>query len=88
MRLRKVFQCFILVLSCFVLSACTGKKELDEKSEKTPLIMQEKSISVSEEEFKEIKEFMNYFMVFPVIRDFDQQDMSEAVDYYAQKWVC
>ena len=87
MRLRKVFQCFILVLSCFVLSACTGKKELDEKSEKTPLIMQEKSISVSEEEFKEIKEFMNYFMVFPVIRDFDQQDMSEAVDYYAQKWV-
>ncbi|MBR4606318.1 MAG: hypothetical protein IKO41_08870 [Lachnospiraceae bacterium] len=68
MRLRKVFQCFILVLSCFVLSACTEKKKLDEK---TALIMQEKSISVSEEEFKEIKEFMNYFMVFPVIRDFD-----------------
>ena len=54
MRLRKGLQCFVLVFSCFVLSACTEKKKLDEKNEKTPLIM---------------------------------QDMSEAVDYYAQKWV-
>ena len=30
---------------------------------------------------------MNYFMTFPVIWDFDQQSMSGAVDYFAQKWV-
>ena len=42
---------------------------------------------VSDEEYNEICQFMNYFMTFPVAWDFDQQDMSGAVDYFAQKWV-
>ena len=44
-------------------------------------------ISVSEREYGEIYEFMQEFMTFPVIWDFDQQNMSGAVDYFGQKWV-
>ena len=44
-------------------------------------------ISVSESEYGEIYEFMQEFMTFPVIWDFDQQNMSGAVDYFGQKWV-
>ena len=44
-------------------------------------------IQVNDGEFNEIYEFMNYFMTFPVVWDFDQQNMSGAVDYFAQKWV-
>ena len=87
MRLRRGFLQLALVLSCFMVSACTGKTDLDKKSDKTTSIMPEKFINISEEEYQEIKEFMNYFMTFPVIWDFDQQDMSGAVDYFAQKWV-
>ena len=44
-------------------------------------------IDVTDGEYDEIYDFMNYFMTFPVIWDFDQQNMSGAVDYFAQKWV-
>ena len=87
MLLRKGFRCFALLLSCLVLSSCAGKNNYDRESEKSSSVMQEKSISISDEEFTEIREFMNCFMIFPVIWDFDQQNISGAVDYFAQKWV-
>ena len=54
--------------------------------DETTSSMQEELISVSEKEYNEIYEFMQEFMVFPVIWDFDQEHMSGAVDYFAQKW--
>ena len=87
MLLRKSFRYFVLVLFCLMLLSCTGKDDFDRESEKTTSVLQEKPISVSEDKFNEINEFMREFMVFPVICDFDQQDMSGAVDFFAQKWV-
>ena len=54
-----------------------------EKTGETTSITQGEGNSVNDE----IYAFMQEFMVFPVIWDFDQQDMSGAVDYFAQKWV-
>ena len=77
----------VMMIVCLTLSSCAGKPDLDKSADETASVMQEKSVSVSEEEFNEINEFMSCFLTFPVIWDFDQQDMSGAVDYYAQKWV-
>ena len=77
----------VMMIVCLTLSSCAGKPDLNKSADETASVMQEKSVSVSEEEYNEINEFMSYFLTFPVIWDFDQQDMSGAVDYYAQKWV-
>lgn len=77
----------VMMIVCLTLSSCAGKPDLNKSADETASVMQEKSVSISEEEFNEINEFMSYFLIFPVIWDFDQQDMSGAVDYFAQKWV-
>ncbi|MBR4732674.1 MAG: hypothetical protein IK081_07885 [Lachnospiraceae bacterium] len=87
MLFRKSHRFLALMIACLLLSSCVGKTDLNKKSDKTNSVMQEKPVSVSEEELNEINEFMSYFMTFPVIWDFDQRDMSGAVDYFAQKWV-
>ena len=58
----------------------------DEASQDQPATV-ENPVTVSDAELSEIYDFMNYFMTFPVVWDFNQQSMSSAVDYFAQKWV-
>ena len=58
----------------------------DEASQDQPATV-ENPVTVSDEELSEIYDFMNYFMTFPVVWDFNQQSMSGAVDYFTQKCV-
>ena len=64
----------------------SGFRWTDEASRDQPATV-ENPVTVSDEELSEIYDFMNYFMTFPVVWDFNQQSMSGAVDYFTQKCI-